>query len=116
MSRYYDELAAYDRGGMLVVVDKTYEDLHPRDCFDDSVTDIAELCDKIERGVYDWFMLRVRILLDGHELATEYLGGMLYEDPNECLTDGTAEDIIDVAMVSARQEIVRLKDRLASFA
>lgn len=116
MSRYYEELAAYDRGGMLVVVDKTYEDLHPRDCFDDSVTDISELCDKIERGVYDWFMLRVRVMLDGHELATEYLGGMLYENPSECLTDGTAEDVIDVAMVSARQEIVRLKDRLASFA
>ena len=116
MTRYYEELAAYDRGGMLVVVDKTYEDLHPRDCFDDSVTDIDEIIKDIDRGHLDWFMLRVRVLLDGHELASEYLGGMLYEDPSECLNDGSAEDMIEQAMVSARREAVRLKERLATIA
>jgi hypothetical protein len=46
-------------------------------------------------------MLRVRVLLDGHELGSAYLGGMLYEDPKECLTDGSAEDMIYEAIAEA---------------
>jgi hypothetical protein len=53
-------------------------------------------------------MLRVRVLLDGHELGSSYLGGMLYEDPTECLTDGSAEDMISEALAEAREEARRL--------
>ena len=116
MTRYYEELATYDRGGMLVVVDKTYEDLNPRDLFDDSCCDLDDLIRDIDRGHLDWFMLRIRVLLDGYELASEYLGGMLYEDPNECLNDGSAENMIEEAMESARLETIRLKERLADIA
>lgn len=114
MTHYYEELATYDRGGMTIVVDKTYEDINPRDCFD--INDINEIIKDIDRGHLDWFMMRVRVLLDGHELASEYLGGMLYEDPKECLTDGSAEGMIEEAMVSARREVHRLKERLADIA
>jgi len=116
MTRYYEELAAYDRGGMLIVVDKTWEDIDPWDQLSECFDDKKQLYADIDSGKYDWFMLRVRVLLDGHELASEYLGGMLYEDANECLTDGTAEDMIEQAMVSARREIHRLKERLAMIA
>jgi hypothetical protein len=94
MQRYYDTLLEEQRGPFTVIVDKTWEDLHPNDCFDESVTDIKELCNKIDRGVLDWFMLRVRVLFDGHELASDYVGGFLYEDAREVLRDGTAEDMI----------------------
>ena len=106
--RYYDELATYERDGFDIIVDKTYEDMHPRDSFDDSCHDIDEICKDIDRGHLEWFMLRVRVLVEGHELASEYLGGCLYEDPKEILTDGTAEDIIDLALTSAKKQVYRL--------
>jgi len=106
--RYYDELATYERNGFTVIVDKTYEDLNPRDSFDDTVTDIDEIIKDIDRGHLEWFMLRVRVLVEGLELSSEYLGGCLYEDPNEILTDGTAEDIIDQALTNAKKQVYRL--------
>jgi hypothetical protein len=106
--RYYDHLATMQRDGFTVIVDKSWEDLNPRDCFDDSVTDIDEIIKDIDRGHLDWFMLRVRALIDGHELGSAYLGGMLYEDPSECLTDGSAEDMICEAVAEARKEAQRL--------
>ena len=106
--KHYDELARYQREGFEVIVDITSEDLHPRDCFDDTVSDIEQICRDIEFGVLDWFMLRVRVLLDGHELGSHYLGGCLYEDAREVLTDGTAEDCIGEALDEARKEARRL--------
>ena len=108
MTRYYDEIGSFDRDGFFVIVDRSWEDLSVRDCFDDSCTDIDEIIKDIDRGHLEWFMLRVRVLVDGHELASEYLGGCLYEDPRECLTDGTAEDLIAQAMVTAKREVYRM--------
>jgi hypothetical protein len=33
---------------------------------------------------------------------------MLYEDPKECLTDGTAEDLIAQCLDNAKQQVYRL--------
>jgi hypothetical protein len=111
--RYWDELASYQREGFDVIVDKTWEELNPRDSFDDTVSDIDEIIKDIDRGHLDWFMLRVRVLLDGHELGSSYLGGMLYEEPKECLTDGSAEDCISEALREAKQEARRLVGSLS---
>jgi hypothetical protein len=111
--RYYDELARYEREGFEIIVDKSYEDLNPRDCFDDTCCDIDEIIKDIDRGHLDWFMLRVRALVDGHELGSAYLGGMLYEDPSECLTDGSAEDMISEAIAEAKREARRLVGSLS---
>jgi hypothetical protein len=108
MMRHYDTLAVLERDGFEVIVDKTYEEIDPADCFDDAVSDIEEIIKDINRGHLDWFMLRVRALVDGHELGSAYLGGMLYEDPSECLTDGSAEDMISEAVAEARKEALRL--------
>jgi hypothetical protein len=108
MTRYYDELAFYERQGYEIIVDKTYEDLSVADCFDDTQFDIAEINHNIERGQLDWFMLRVRVLVEGLELSSEYLGGCLYEDSKDVLTDGTAEDLIDTAMTAAKSQVYRL--------
>ena len=106
--RYYDQLAEYEREGYTIIVDKSYEDLDPKDLFDDSVTDIKQLCEDINSGQLDWFMLRVRVLVEGLELAEEFLGGCLYADAREVLSDGTAEDIIDQAMTHAQGQVYRL--------
>lgn len=112
--RYYEELATFERDGFLVFVDKADEDLNPRDQFEEE--DVPEILRKIENYTYDWFMLRVRVMLDGHEMGTHYLGGCLYEDAKQVLTDGTVEDCLIEAMHEARQEVRRLKEKLNAFA
>ena len=111
--RHYDELATYDRDGFEVIVDKTWEDISPFDCFDDSVTDIAEIARKIDSYDLEWFMLRVRALVDGHELGSSYVGGFLYEDARDVLKDGVAEDMIYEAIAEARKEAQRLVGSLS---
>lgn len=111
--RHYDELATYEREGFEIVVDKTWDDINPRGCFD--TEDADEICDKINDGTYDWFMLRVRVLFDGHEVGSHYLGGCCYEDARDVLTDGTAEDCIGAALVEAKEEMKHLKEKLNAF-
>jgi len=113
MQRYYDTIAEFERDGFDIIVDKSYEDLHPRDCFDDSVTDIKQLCKDIDSGKYDWFMLRVRVLVEGLELGSAYLGGCLYSDAREVLTDGTAEDILGEALKEAKSQVYKYKQKFA---
>ncbi len=108
MTRYYDTIAEFERDGYDIIVDKTYEDIHPGDLFDDSEHDVKQLCQDIECGNLDWFMLRVRVLVEGLELAEEFLGGCLYTDAREVLSDGTAEDIIDQALSRAKKQVYRL--------
>ena len=108
MTRHYDELACYEREGFDIIVDKSYEDMAPKDCFDDTQFDIAEINHNIEHGHLDWFMLRVRVMVENIELSSEYLGACLYENASEVLTDGTAEDLIDQAMVEAKRDVYRL--------
>ena len=114
--RDYTVLAEYDREGFNVIVDKTWEDLHPQDSFDTSTDpdtglpyyDIQDICRKIDRGDLDWFMLRVRVMHEDVELAVNYVGGFLYEDAREVLTDGTAEDMIAESLDEARKRVPQL--------
>ena len=106
--RYYDELAVYERNGFDIIVDKSYEDLDPKDCFDDECFDIKEMYNDIESGRLDWFMLRVRVMVENIELSSQFLGGCLYKDAREVLTDGTAEDLIAEALVEAKRDVYRL--------
>lgn len=112
MQKWYDELARFEREGFEVIVDKTWEEIHVQDCFDDECHDIKQICEDIDHGNLDWFMLRVRVLVEGHELGASYLGGCLYKDAKEVLTDGTAEDIIYDAMEQAKKEVWPLMRKL----
>jgi hypothetical protein len=114
--RDYTVLAELDREGFNVIVDKTWDDLHPQDSFDTSINpdtgkpyyDIEDMCRKIDRGDLDWFMLRVRVMHEDVELAVNYVGGFLYEDAREVLTDGTAEDMIEESLDEARKRVPQL--------
>ena len=108
---YYDTLAAFDRDGYDIIVDKTCEDTNPRDLIDDGVDDLDQLCKDIDSGQVDWFMLRVRVLVEGLELAATHLGGCLYANAKEVLVDGLAEDLIAEAMVEAKSQVYRLSKK-----
>jgi len=112
MTRYYDTIAEFERDGFTVIVDKTYEDFNPRDHFEDDNMD--EIIRKIDNGTYEWFMLRVRVLVEGLELGSAYLGGCLYEDAREVLSDGTAEDFIAEAMKEAKSQVYRMSKKFAA--
>jgi hypothetical protein len=109
--RYFDKLAEFERDGFTVIVDKTWEDLSPRDLFEEG--DVGEILRKIDNGTYDWFMLRVRVFVEGLELARWYAGGCCYEDAKEVLTDGLAEDLIHEALACAKKDVYRLSKKFA---
>ena len=106
MQNYFETIAEFERDGFTVIVDKTYEDMHPRDSFE--TDDVEEICRKIDDGTYEWFMLRVRVLVEGLELSSEHLGGCCYEDAREVLVDGTADSQIDTAMIYAKKQVYHL--------
>ena len=110
--RYYDELARFEREGFDIIVDKTWEDLPIHDLFDDTCHDIQELERKVDADIYEWFMLRVRVFVDGLEMGSHYLGGCMYEDAREVLVDGTAEDCIYEAVKEAQGRVWPLMRRL----
>ncbi len=106
--RHWDELARYEQDGFTVVVDKSYEDLDPWDMLSECFDDREQLYRDIDSCKYDWFMLRVRALLDGHELGSHIVGGFLYENAEDVLTDGTAADLAYEAIHEARAEARKL--------
>jgi hypothetical protein len=46
-------------------------------------------------------------------MGSHYLGGCLYERPEEVLTDGIAEDCIWEALNEAKRDVYRLKQKFA---
>jgi hypothetical protein len=117
---HYTTLLDELRGPFQIIVDKTWEDIPLADLFDTSIDpdtglpyyDVKEMASQIDRGDLDYFMLRVRVLFEGHELAAEHVGGFLYEDAREVLRDGTAEDMIGTAVEQARTAAAELFHKL----
>lgn len=117
--RHWETLEERDLGQLHVILDKTWEDLHPRDCFDTSIdplTDlpyynIEEICARIDSYDLDWFMLRARVFYEGIELGSSLVGGFLYEDARETLRDGTADDLVWTAVEEAKTRAVTLKTK-----
>jgi hypothetical protein len=107
MQRHWDTLLEREQEGFVVVLEKTWEDVHPNDCFDDSAYDIADMCAKIDRGDLDWFVLRARVIAEGVELGSACCGGMLYENAKDSLSD-VGEDLVLDAMVEAKDRLTYL--------
>ena len=120
--RDWTELLREPRAGFEIIVDKTWEDIPLDHLFDTSIDpdtgkpyyDVKDMARKIDRCDLDYFMLRARVLLDGHEMGQHIVGGFLYEDARETLKDGMAEDLIYQAMSEAKTEVLRLRERLTT--
>ena len=59
----------------------------------------------IKDGSVLWFMARVRVLLDGREIAADYLGGCRYNTIEEFRRDGYFFDMARSALKDARAAI-----------
>ena len=106
--RHWETLLEREQDGFKIIVDKTWEDVHPGDCFDDTAYDIKDMCEKIDRGDLDWFMARARVFVEGVELADACIGGLLYEDAREFVKDSMGEDLILDAIEEAKGRLTHL--------
>lgn len=110
---YYTEISSMQREGFEVVIDWRDEEIHPSELFE--AEDVGEIVNKIDSGSMYWFMLRVRIMIDEHVMSRQYRSGCYSSDPLEALTNGVAEEAIQEALEAAKEEVARLKIRLAQF-
>lgn len=108
----FETIKEFERDGFMITVETCAEHAHPGDYFDDTCYDIQDMVRKIDYGVWDWFQLRVRAHAAGVELGRAQLGGCLYADRSDVLTDGVAEDLIQEALDQARETVSKLKDQL----
>lgn len=114
MQHHWDLLDTIDYNEFTIRVHKTWEESHPSDFFDDVVdpvtgeSEVSNLCQKIDDGDLEWFVLRVQIFYTDMELGTAYLGGLLYSDSRDTLTDGTVNDLIVEASHEALAKIREL--------
>ena len=109
--RYWEVLEERDVGQLHIVIDKSYDELHPQHCFDESCYDIEDICRKIDAYELDWFILRARVFYEDVELGDHIVGGFLYEDAREVLVDGTADDVVYGAMEEAKKRAGELKTK-----
>lgn len=114
--RHWETLLEREQDGFKIILDKTWEDSHPGDCFDESAYNIEEMCQKIDNCQLDWFVARARVLVDGIELGDACLGGLLYEDAREFLRDGMAEDLILDAVAEAKGRLTALAKKFTMLA
>jgi len=110
--RHYEQLASFERNGFEIIVDKTWEDIDPWDQLSECFDNKKQLYADIDSGKYDWFMLRVRAMFGGHEVGCSYLGGCLYENPEDVLTDGTVEDQLITVLAEAEAELARMREMI----
>jgi hypothetical protein len=120
MSRtYWEEMGRETVEGFEIVFSVSPEDIHPADCFDDSIDletgkpyfDIEEMVRRIDNGSLCWFVARVEAYKKGILLASEYLGGNLYDNPTDFIADsGYYDDMKHTVIEQAKKTIQTLTE------
>ena len=100
-----------------VIVDWTYEDCSVRDCFDETEEEFAEMERRLNAHLDTHYVARVRVMYDGVEMGCDTLGSCYAREcsPEDDINDGIGgylEDMIEQAVDQAREEAVRMLDRL----
>ena len=107
----YTVLTTRNQDNFDIIIDYTWDDCPPNDTYAEC-ENMGQILADIESGKLEWFILRVRALRCGIELGCEYLGGNLYKNAEDILTDdpGLIQDLIDSAITQARETIAKLQD------
>jgi hypothetical protein len=85
--KHYELIHSEEYKGFDIKFYAAYEDARLQDCFDETVEDIKEISQKIDDGDYVWFIAKVTASKHGTELAEDYLGGNLYENEKQFVTE-----------------------------
>jgi hypothetical protein len=103
---HWENIWSFQTARFCVTCDVTPEDLDPAEQFHS-----AEDVEAIRSGAVDWFAVRVRVTLDGAEIATEYLGGCAYRCAADFARkehrDGYFRDMVREACQHARRALAR---------
>ena len=84
---------------------------HPKEFFDDTCHDIEDICDKIDRGIYQWFCAKVTANKNSIELASDSLGACLYESCQQFVNDNDYyADMKESVIEEAKQTIAKLAE------
>jgi hypothetical protein len=112
--QYYETIHTENKDGFQIVFSVTHEDTHPRDLFDETPEDMAQLCEKIDNGYYCWFIARVQAFRHGVLLADDYLGGNLYENYTDFIKQDNDyyEDMVSNVITEANKKIALLAETL----
>jgi len=105
--KYWEIIHTTTHNGFDIVISKTWEDIHPKDFFDDSVDDVSEICNKIDLGLLDWFIVRFQASKSGVVLGEDYLGGLLYDNAQDFIKDsgGYLEDMLEQCTQQAKKKL-----------
>ena len=114
---YYQTVKEFRYANFDIIVDWTYEDAAIRDCFDDEVSDVAEMERRCNAHLDTHYIARVRAMYDGVEMGTAYLGSCYAYDcsPEDDINDGIGgylEDMIEEAVDEAQAAAVQMLDKL----
>ena len=116
---YWENLGTEHAEGFEIQFSIAPEDLHPSDCFDNSIDletgkpyyDTDEMARDIDSGRLSWFVARVQAFKNGILLGSEYLGRNLYENPTDFISDsGYYDDMKDAVIKEARETIKKLTE------
>jgi hypothetical protein len=101
--QHWDTIWSFETARFRVTCDVTPEDTDPADCFDND--DDVEM---VRSGAVDWFTARLRVTLDGAEIATDYLGACAYACAADFARkdrDGYFRDMVRSAIADARRAL-----------
>lgn len=116
MSTYWEELGRETAEGFEIVFSIAPEDIHPSDCFDTSTDpdtgkpyyDTDKMARDIDNGLLCWFVARVQAFKNGILLGSDYLGGNLYENPEDFLKDDYYKDMKNTVIEHSKETIKKL--------
>ena len=83
--------------------------------FHPSMEYFEELQENIREGVWEHFILKVAAYYDGREMAADYLGSIVHENPADWIRedeDGQVDDMVRKVVDEARGEALRMLDIL----
>jgi hypothetical protein len=114
---YYYTVKEFKYAEFDIIVDWTYEHCSVRDCFEETEEQYAEMERRQEAYLDTHYIARVRAMYDGVEMGSSSLGSCYAYDcsPEEDINNGISgylEDMIEEAVDQARDEAVRMLDRL----
>lgn len=108
--QHYETIHTESREGFDIVFSVTHEDAHPRDLFEDF--DLPDVLDGIESGRFEWFIARVQAFKCGVELASDYLGGCLYDSAQKFVdSNDYYADMVQNVIIDARKKINLLTEK-----
>ena len=98
-----ETIKEYKTKNYIVTVKKDYEELSPYDCFDKTVYDVKNICQKIDQGFNQWLVLSVEIKKlckccnNYNEVKSSSLGGILIESDKDLFRDKYISQVMDMA-------------------